>query len=49
MNWPAWPCGHPRSPSNTHRVGKGEVRCAECRNRTSRASYARCKKAANNG
>ena len=31
---PEWPCGHPRSPENTQRVGVANgVRCRICRRR----------------
>jgi hypothetical protein len=29
---PVWPCGHPRTPENTQRVGVAGDRCRTCRN-----------------
>lgn len=40
-----WPCGHPKTPENSQRVGSGNgVRCRECRRRIARESAARCSK-----
>lgn len=36
MSGKAWPCGHPRTPENTQKVGVAGVRCRECRRRISR-------------
>lgn len=35
-----WPCGHPRTPRNTHHVGSAGVRCATCRREINRRSIA---------
>lgn len=37
-----WPCGHERSPENTQRIGSAGVRCRQCRQAITRASYKRC-------
>ena len=38
----SWPCGHPRTESNSQRVGVGNgVRCRECRRRIARESAKR--------
>jgi hypothetical protein len=29
----SWPCGHPRTPENTQRLGKAGDRCRICRRR----------------
>lgn len=29
---PVWPCGHPRTPENTQKVGVAGDRCRTCRN-----------------
>lgn len=36
-----WPCGHPRSASNTQRIGKAGLRCRECRRKITRESERR--------